>query len=226
MHTCHKIKALMFAVCHLVCALLLSTLWASVPANAQVSQTRPEIGAGPAVQPEKGYVVQRIRDGLFWVSDGAYNTIFLVTSEGVIAVDAPPTLGANYFKAIAEATSQPIRYLIYSHEHTATSTFTGSCWPTIFPLLSEGMLPALAPARTWSFRSSSPLTCAKRPPKHSILLPCRISQKQTRRGPEINGICITSTKKPSWSVATANCFPAGRTAWPIPKRICGTTAGQ
>ena len=68
--------------------------------------------------PEKGYVVRRIQDGLFWVSDGAYNTIFLVTSEGVVAVDAPPTLGTNYFKAIAEATSQSIKYLIYSHEHT------------------------------------------------------------------------------------------------------------
>jgi glyoxylase-like metal-dependent hydrolase (beta-lactamase superfamily II) len=66
----------------------------------------------------KGYMCRQIRDGLYWITDGAYNTMFLVTSEGVIAVDAPPTLGANYLKAISEVTSQPIKYLLYSHEHT------------------------------------------------------------------------------------------------------------
>ena len=44
--------------------------------------------------------------------------MFLVTSDGVVAVAAPPTLGANYLKAIAEVTRQPIKYLVYSHEHT------------------------------------------------------------------------------------------------------------
>lgn len=53
-----------------------------------------------------------------WLTDGAYNTVFLVTSDGAIAVDAPPTLGTNYLKAIAEVTQQPIKCLVYSHEHT------------------------------------------------------------------------------------------------------------
>jgi glyoxylase-like metal-dependent hydrolase (beta-lactamase superfamily II) len=44
--------------------------------------------------------------------------MFFVTSEGVVAIDAPPTLGAKYLKAISEVTSQPVVYLIYSHEHT------------------------------------------------------------------------------------------------------------
>jgi|SRR5215831_4613545 len=78
----------------------------------------PQVGGGPAIPPEKGYVVQEIRDGLYWVTDGAYNTMFLVTSEGVVAVDAPPTLGAKYLQAISEVTSKPVVYLIYSHEHT------------------------------------------------------------------------------------------------------------
>jgi glyoxylase-like metal-dependent hydrolase (beta-lactamase superfamily II) len=78
---------------------------------------KPEVGGGPVI-PNKGYSVEEIRDGLYWVSDGAYNTMFLVTREGVVAVDAPPTLGANYLKAIAGVTKQPVRYLIYSHEHT------------------------------------------------------------------------------------------------------------
>src|SRR5262245_913298 len=67
---------------------------------------------------KKGYICQQIRGGLYWITDGAYNTMFLVTPEGVVAVDAPPTLGDNYLKAIREVTNKPIQYLIYSHEHT------------------------------------------------------------------------------------------------------------
>jgi glyoxylase-like metal-dependent hydrolase (beta-lactamase superfamily II) len=84
--------------------------------SAQQPNRKPSVGSGPAI-PSKGYLVQEIRDSLYWVSDGAYNTMFLVTSDGVIAIDAPPTLGPNYLKAIAEVTSQPITYLVYSHEH-------------------------------------------------------------------------------------------------------------
>ena len=85
--------------------------------NGQETGRKPQVGGGPAV-PAKGYLVQEIRDSLYWLSDGAYNTMFLVTSEGVIAIDAPPTLGANYLKAISDVTKQPIKYLVYSHEHT------------------------------------------------------------------------------------------------------------
>src|SRR3984893_1243099 len=90
----------------------------SLPVRAQRTASPPVTGGGPAIPSEKGYLVQEINHGLYWVSDGAYNAMFLVTSEGVVAVDAPPTLGANYLKAISEVTSQPVTYLIYSHEHT------------------------------------------------------------------------------------------------------------
>jgi hypothetical protein len=42
----------------------------------------------------------------------------LVTSDGVIAVDALPTMGERQVAAIREVTDKPIRYLVYSHEHT------------------------------------------------------------------------------------------------------------
>src|SRR5262249_10570434 len=79
--------------------------------------------AGPIAQAsvasvEKGYVVQEIRDRLYWLSDGAYNTMFVVSSEGVIAIDPLPTLGGNYLKAIADVTDKPVTHVIYSHEHT------------------------------------------------------------------------------------------------------------
>ena len=80
------------------------------------TQQIPEAAKGPAIPP-KGYLVQEIRDHLYWVTDGSYNTIFLVTEKGVVAVDAPPSIGKNYLKAIAEVTNKPIAYVIYSHAH-------------------------------------------------------------------------------------------------------------
>jgi glyoxylase-like metal-dependent hydrolase (beta-lactamase superfamily II) len=65
----------------------------------------------------KGYAVSEIGGGLYWVTDGGYNTMFAVTADGVIACDAPPSLGMNYPKAIAEVTSKRVTHLIYSHEH-------------------------------------------------------------------------------------------------------------
>ncbi len=76
----------------------------------------PEAAKGPTI-PAKGYLVQQIRDHLYWVTDGSYNTMFLVTDKGVVAVDAPPTIGKNYLKAIAEVTNKPVTYVIYSHAH-------------------------------------------------------------------------------------------------------------
>jgi glyoxylase-like metal-dependent hydrolase (beta-lactamase superfamily II) len=82
--------------------------------------TRAEtvVAAASERSPDKGYVVQEIRDGIYWLSDGAYNTMFVVTNAGVIAVDPLPTLGENYLKAIAEVTDKPITHIIYSHENT------------------------------------------------------------------------------------------------------------
>ncbi len=76
----------------------------------------PESARGPAI-PEKGYLVEEIRDNLYWVTDGSYNAMFLVTDEGVVTVDAPPSIGQNYLKAIAEVTDKPITHVIYSHAH-------------------------------------------------------------------------------------------------------------
>ena len=71
----------------------------------------------PPIDPEKGYFVTEIKDGLYWVMDGFYQAMFATTGEGVIAVDAPPSLGEKYLQAIAEVTDEPITYVIYSHYH-------------------------------------------------------------------------------------------------------------
>jgi glyoxylase-like metal-dependent hydrolase (beta-lactamase superfamily II) len=85
---------------------------ATAGANIQL----PETTKGPPI-PAKGYLVQQIKGGLYWLTDGAYQTMFMVTEKGVVAVDAPPTIGSNYLKAIAEVTDKPVTYVIYSHAH-------------------------------------------------------------------------------------------------------------
>ncbi len=80
------------------------------------SSPLPAQAQGPAI-PSKGYLVEEIGDNLYWVTDGTYNTMFLVGGDGVAAVDAPPSIGDKYLKAIAEVTDNPVKYVIYSHSH-------------------------------------------------------------------------------------------------------------
>ena len=73
---------------------------------------------GPIIDPAKGYRVESIGGGVYMVSDGTYNTMFVVSDVGVILADAPPTLGAKLVRAIQEvAPGAAVVALIYSHAH-------------------------------------------------------------------------------------------------------------
>lgn len=95
----------------------LSSMFAVHPEKIRTSAPLPENSMGPQVDFTKGYLVEEIRDGLYWVTDGMYNTMFLTTGQGVIVVDAPPSIGENYLKAIAEVTDEQVTHVIYSHTH-------------------------------------------------------------------------------------------------------------
>lgn len=84
---------------------------------AFAQESIPETARGPAIDQEKGYLVEEIRDGLYWVTDGSYITMFLTTGEGVIVVDAPPSLGEKFLQAIQEVSEEEVTHLIYSHAH-------------------------------------------------------------------------------------------------------------
>ncbi|MGN9804870.1 MBL fold metallo-hydrolase [Micromonospora sp. L32] len=77
----------------------------------------PQAALGPEI-PKAGYVLEEIADGVFWLSEGMYQMMFVVTDEGVIAVDAPPTLGHNILRAIGSVTSRSITQVVYSHQHS------------------------------------------------------------------------------------------------------------
>src|SRR4029079_11764001 len=81
----------------------------------------PKQALGPALN-EQGYYVGRVERNLYWVTDGTYQSAFLTTSDGVVLLDAPPTIGGNIKRAVdeiasANGVSNKISYIIYSHHH-------------------------------------------------------------------------------------------------------------
>src|SRR5919108_1733884 len=96
----------------------LLTLLACGLVTAQLgSQGQPASAQAPQIQTTK---VERT-DGVYTFRNGNSLAMFIVTNEGVIATDpvgyGRPTGGADYVAEIKKVTSQPIRYLIYSHHH-------------------------------------------------------------------------------------------------------------
>jgi len=77
----------------------------------------PDSAKGPAVDPAKGYRLQRLGRNLYMVTENAYQSMFLVHESGVVVVDAPPSHAALIPRAIAEVTDKPITHVIYSHSH-------------------------------------------------------------------------------------------------------------
>ncbi|WP_420545254.1 MBL fold metallo-hydrolase [Nitrosopumilus sp.] len=69
------------------------------------------------VDPEKGYHVKEIADGVYWLAGNGYQTMFLTTGQGVIVIDAPQPIGEKYISAINDVTDEPITHMIYSHHH-------------------------------------------------------------------------------------------------------------
>jgi glyoxylase-like metal-dependent hydrolase (beta-lactamase superfamily II) len=60
-------------------------------------------------------------EGVYLFRNGNHQSIFIVTSDGVIATDpiayGRPTGGADYLAEIRKVTDKPVKLLIYSHHH-------------------------------------------------------------------------------------------------------------
>ena len=79
----------------------------------------PPPAKGPAI-PKSGYLVEEIAERTYWLTDGLYQMMFLTTAAGVVAVDAPPTIGRNILRAIASVTKSHVTHAIYSHTMPTT----------------------------------------------------------------------------------------------------------
>lgn len=70
------------------------------------------------INTEFGLHVSEIEPGLFFVTDMIYQSAFLVTDEGVVVFDAPPSFGEGLRAAIEmSAPGVPITHLVQSHKH-------------------------------------------------------------------------------------------------------------
>src|SRR5207245_2889894 len=79
----------------------------------------PRSALGPALN-DQGYYVGRVEQNLYWVTDGVYQSAFLTTDDGVVLLDAPPTIGGYLRRAVdeiaaAEGVSNRVTNLVYSH---------------------------------------------------------------------------------------------------------------
>jgi glyoxylase-like metal-dependent hydrolase (beta-lactamase superfamily II) len=78
----------------------------------------PAEAKGPPIDPAKGYRLQDLGKGLYMISEGAYQSMFMVYESGVVVVDAPPSYSAHIVAGIREVSDKPITHLVYSHSHT------------------------------------------------------------------------------------------------------------
>jgi len=81
----------------------------------------PRSALGPALN-EQGFYVGRVERNLYWITDGVYQSAFLTTRDGVVLLDAPPTIGGNIQRAVDQiaaenGVSNKVTHLVYSHHH-------------------------------------------------------------------------------------------------------------
>ncbi|HEY7064309.1 MAG TPA: MBL fold metallo-hydrolase [Chloroflexota bacterium] len=85
----------------------------ALPAGALAQQ-----GAGT---PRSLVELVRVADDVYMFRWDTYQAMFIVTDEGVIATDPigllNPAVPALYKAAIASVTDQPVRYVVYGHDH-------------------------------------------------------------------------------------------------------------
>ncbi len=92
------------------------------------------------------YHIEELKDGLFYVTDGVYQIMFLVSNKGIIVVDAPPSIGLNQadpaasltlvevIYSIPETQGKPIKKLVYSHthmDHIGAASFIQDAFPDV-----------------------------------------------------------------------------------------------
>lgn len=81
-------------------------------------QRVPESAMGPAIDPAEGFRLERLRGGMYMITDNIYQSLFMTYESGVIVIDAPPSYAKSIIKAIRSVTDKPITHLIYSHAHS------------------------------------------------------------------------------------------------------------
>jgi glyoxylase-like metal-dependent hydrolase (beta-lactamase superfamily II) len=110
----------------LIAGVVLSVV--TTQALAQIAPGQAQPSRAEMVQPApntswnlfnlNGFDTEEIAPGLYTFRYGYTRNIFMVTDDGVIATDPISPEAAKVYRAeIAKVTDQPVKYVIYSHEH-------------------------------------------------------------------------------------------------------------
>ena len=73
--------------------------------------------AKPLPDNGRGFRLQRAGENGYVVISGFVQSVFVVTREGVVLVDAPPASRGALQAAISSVTDKPVTHVIYSHDH-------------------------------------------------------------------------------------------------------------
>ncbi|KAJ7203268.1 beta-lactamase-like protein [Mycena pura] len=120
------------------------------PSDTQIQfAPLPSTVDSPPIDPALGYFVGNLGGGVYWVTEGVYSNMFLVSTHGVILVDAPPTIGHKLLYAIGNTTHLPVTHLVYSHlhaDHIGGASLFNASRPTIIAHADTlSLLEALSP---------------------------------------------------------------------------------
>jgi glyoxylase-like metal-dependent hydrolase (beta-lactamase superfamily II) len=86
--------------------------------TTQTAPQRRYVQAPDITDLSAGFLTRELTPGVFMISNGNYQTLFLTTGEGVVLLDAPVPLIAHLSKAIADVTDERLHTLVYSHGHS------------------------------------------------------------------------------------------------------------
>lgn len=64
-----------------------------------------------------GYRIEDFGKGAYMITNNYYQAMALVSTEGVIMIDAPPSIGQKLLYAVGNITHLPITHQVYSHSH-------------------------------------------------------------------------------------------------------------
>lgn len=69
------------------------------------------------IDARKGVETREVADNVYVVTDGVWQSAFVVTKDGVVVLDAPESYGSKIRAEIAAVTAQPIKTLVFTHIH-------------------------------------------------------------------------------------------------------------
>jgi glyoxylase-like metal-dependent hydrolase (beta-lactamase superfamily II) len=101
----------------LLACLGLILLMLALPTTAPAQQASPT----PVPTPPPPPVVDKLADDVYVFRQSGYNSLVILTDEGVVTTEPSSQFNtarsANLKAEIAKLTSQPVRWVIYSHDH-------------------------------------------------------------------------------------------------------------